>query len=95
MKNNNQSNSFDENSVRSGGLPPDMLERYANLFLKTSQKQYLDSADVKQLLNISDSTLYRLRKKKIIPAIRLGGKLYCPRSFFTEIMNEGRPYHPH
>lgn len=45
---------------------------------------YLDSADVKRLLNISDSTLYRLRKTQQIPAIRMGGKIYCPQSFFDE-----------
>lgn len=56
--------------------------------LKTlGQKQpygagYYDSADVKQLLNISDRTLHRLRKSNAIPYTRIGKKIFYPKSFF-------------
>lgn len=44
---------------------------------------YYDSADVKQLLNISDRTLYRLRKSKAVPYVRIGRKIFYPKSFFN------------
>lgn len=44
---------------------------------------YYDSADVKQLLNISDRTLHRLRKSKAIPFVKIGRKIFYPKSFFT------------
>lgn len=45
--------------------------------------QYYDSADVKRLLNISDSTLHRLRKAQNIPYVRIGKKIFYPKSFFN------------
>lgn len=46
----------------------------------------LDNADLKQMLHCSDSTLYRLRKRNIIPQIRIGRKIYCPRSFIEQLI---------
>ena len=46
--------------------------------------EYYDSADVKQLLKISDRTLQRLRKSGEIPHIRIGRKIFYPKSFFSE-----------
>jgi len=40
------------------------------------KSQWLDSADIKQLLKISDSSLYRLKKNNLIPAKRISGKWY-------------------
>lgn len=45
---------------------------------------YYDSADVKRLLNISDSTLSRIRKSQSIPCVRIGKKLFYPKSFFNK-----------
>ncbi|MCU7616858.1 helix-turn-helix domain-containing protein [Chryseobacterium sp. PBS4-4] len=45
--------------------------------------QYYDSADVKRLLNISDSTLHRIRKSQNIPHLRIGRKIFYPKSFFN------------
>ncbi|MFZ4928926.1 helix-turn-helix domain-containing protein [Chryseobacterium sp. Mn2064] len=44
---------------------------------------YYDSADVKRLLNISDSTLHRIRKSKKIPHVKIGNKIFYPKSFFN------------
>jgi len=44
---------------------------------------YYDSADVKRLLNISDRTLHRLRKSKAVPYVRIGRKIFYPKSFFN------------
>ncbi|MDF2930851.1 MAG: DNA-binding protein [Chryseobacterium sp.] len=49
---------------------------------------YYDSADVKQLLNISDSTLHRLRKQNDIPHIRIGRKIFYPKSFFITALKQ-------
>jgi len=42
----------------------------------TAANEWLDNADVKRLLKISDSSLYRLRKTKLLPAKRIAGKWY-------------------
>lgn len=64
-----------------------ILSELLNLQHKTQQSHhdYYDSADVKQLLKISDRTLQRLRKSGEIQYIRIGGKIYYPKSFFTEV----------
>lgn len=46
------------------------------------ETEYYDSADVKRLLNISDSTLFRIRKAQLIPHIKIGKKIFYPKSFF-------------
>ncbi|WP_083477488.1 helix-turn-helix domain-containing protein [Chryseobacterium aquaticum] len=63
-------------------LLSELLDRhYQN---KHTDHEYYDSADVKQLLKISDRTLQRLRKSDEIPHIRIGKKIFYPKSFFTE-----------
>lgn len=44
--------------------------------LAARDAQWLDNTDVKQLLKISDSTLYRLRRDKQLSAKKIGGKWY-------------------
>jgi len=51
---------------------------------------YYDSADVKQLLKISDRTLQRMRKSGDLPYIRIGRKILYPKSFFTEASKNGQ-----
>ena len=46
--------------------------------------EYYDNADLKKLLNISDSTLQRLRASKAIPFRKFRGKIFYPRSFFNK-----------
>lgn len=45
---------------------------------------YYDNSDMKKNFNLSDSTLYRLRKAKIIPYQKLRGKIFYPKSFFKK-----------
>ena len=49
---------------------------------RSMETEYYDSADVKRLLNISDSTLFRIRKAQLIPHIKIGKKIFYPKSFF-------------
>lgn len=42
--------------------------------------EWLDNTDVKQLLKISDSTLYRLRKSDQLLSKKIGGKWYYAKS---------------
>lgn len=49
---------------------------------------YYDSADVKQLLKISDSTLNRIRKSQSIPCVKIGKKIYYPKSFFNKAFKQ-------
>lgn len=66
----------------------DQLNERLLKFIKKdmSSTSLLDSADLKQMLHCSDSTLYRLRKRNIIPQIRIGRKIYCPRSFIEQLI---------
>jgi Helix-turn-helix domain len=49
---------------------------------------YYDSADVKRMLNISDSTLFRIRKSQSIPHVRIGRKIFYPKSFFNSALKK-------
>ena len=47
------------------------------------EEEWLDSADIKRLFNISDSKLYRMRKNNEIPHTTLGRMYRYPKSVFT------------
>ncbi|MGG7469402.1 helix-turn-helix domain-containing protein [Chryseobacterium arthrosphaerae] len=68
--------------------PHDLLALFAKILNALQKKEldhfpYYDSADVKRLLNISDSTLHRIRKSEKIPYIKIGNKIFYPKSFFN------------
>ncbi len=52
---------------------------------RTSDSLYYDNADLKQILHISDRTIYRLRKTNKIQFMKLGGKYFYPKSFFRKL----------
>ncbi|WP_313094840.1 helix-turn-helix domain-containing protein [Empedobacter sp.] len=54
------------------------------LLLEENQKFY-DNADLKSLLNVSDKTLYRMRKTNKIPYIKFENKFYYPKQFFNQM----------
>ncbi|MDP2159058.1 MAG: helix-turn-helix domain-containing protein [Flavobacterium sp.] len=54
--------------------------------LKKNLTLWYDNADAKMALNISDSTLSRLRKAEKIPFLKIGGKYYYPRDYFEKSM---------
>jgi len=55
------------------------------------QEELLDSTDIKKMLNISDSTLYRLRKSKQLKCKLIAGKwFYYKSSILAESVNEGQ-----
>ena len=41
-----------------------------------NETELMDSADMKKLLKISDSSLYRLRQQKLLKCKRIAGKWY-------------------
>ncbi|RZK51248.1 MAG: DNA-binding protein [Pedobacter sp.] len=49
-------------------------------------EEWLDNADVKNLLKISDSSLYRLRKNKLLPATQIAGKWYYAKLDIAKII---------
>lgn len=53
---------------------------HANHLCSTSKSELeqdlIDNVDVKSILKISDSTLYRLRRNKRINTLRIGGRHY-------------------
>lgn len=55
---------------------------------KNNEDKYYDSADVKRLLNISDSTLFRNRKSQKIPYVKIGRKIFYLKSFFTTALRK-------
>lgn len=54
---------------------------------EASNDEWLDNTDVKRLLKISDSSLYRLRKKQLLPCKRIAGKWYYSRLAIAAIIN--------
>ncbi|MGZ4041638.1 MAG: helix-turn-helix domain-containing protein [Bacteroidia bacterium] len=50
----------------------------------SSTKEYLNSAEVRKMLKISDTKLYELRRYKKIPFIKVGGKYLYP---FPDLIN--------
>ena len=55
---------------------------------KNTTVKWYDNADVKRILNISDSTLARYRKNKVIPFVLLGKKYIYPGKYFNEVLME-------
>ncbi|WP_312902969.1 helix-turn-helix domain-containing protein [Chryseobacterium taichungense] len=50
----------------------------------THESPYYDNADLKRMLNISDSTLLRIRRSKDIPYVRIGRKIFYPKWVFND-----------
>ncbi len=55
---------------------------------KMDTETWLDSADVKMKFHISDSTLSRYRKRKLVPYTKLGNKYLYPESFFNKSLKQ-------
>ena len=53
-----------------------------------AKEKWLDGADVKQMLHVSESTLWRYRKKNMIPFSKIGNKYVYPESYFTKSLVE-------
>ena len=77
-----QDEKFNYNKGRSLA-PEDILKALLDALknYETSGEKFYDSADLKRLLNISDSTLYRLRKTKSIPFIHFGKSTFTLNRF--------------
>jgi predicted DNA-binding transcriptional regulator AlpA len=50
-------------------------------------EEWLDSLEVQKLLKISESTLYRLKKKNILVPARLGSRDYYPADEVRKAIN--------
>ncbi|MFV0209743.1 helix-turn-helix domain-containing protein [Empedobacter falsenii] len=62
-----------------------LLELQRTLLLLRENQKFYDNADLKRLLNVSDKTLYRMRKTNKIPYIKFGNKFYYPMQFFNQM----------
>ncbi|WP_225539531.1 helix-turn-helix domain-containing protein [Empedobacter stercoris] len=61
-----------------------LLELQRTLLLLRENQKFYDNADLKRLLNVSDKTLYRMRKMNKIPYFKVGNKYYYPMHFFND-----------
>ncbi|WP_312081799.1 helix-turn-helix domain-containing protein [Empedobacter sp.] len=61
-----------------------LVELITNIQPTDKDHGFYDSADVQRLLNVSDKTLYRMRRNKTIPCFKLGKKYYYPKHFFNK-----------
>lgn len=68
-----------------------LLAALLNKAPTAAEETWLDNADVKQLLKISDATLYRLRKSKQLPTRKIGGKCYYPKSALLQLLKDELP----
>ena len=55
---------------------------------RSTNIEFLETYKVLRILNISESTLYRYRKKKQIPFKKIGGKYVYPKSYFINLTKE-------
>ena len=54
----------------------------------TSDEIFLNNDQMERLLKCSPSTLYRLRKKGVVPFTVIGGRYYYPKNYFNrEVIN--------
>lgn len=69
--------------------PAEALQELINALLKQKQgkteTKLLDNADLRELLHVSDKTIYRMRIDGKIPFTRIGRKCYCPADFFKNL----------
>lgn len=56
----------------------------------SSQKTWLRSQDVEEMLNISPSTLHNLREKKILPHSKVGGIILYEYSDIIELLRKNK-----
>lgn len=70
-------------------LSQQLLAALANKEALTADEIWLDNADVKQMLKISDTTLYRRRKSNQLPHRKIGGKWYYPKSALLKLLKDG------
>lgn len=54
------------------------------------EEGYYDGADVKQLLNISDRTLYRWRQQNLVQFVKMGGKFFYPKHTIRQLRSRGK-----
>jgi len=54
------------------------------LIQKETKETWLDSSAIKTKFNISESTLYRMRKNNQIPYTKFGRRCLYPSSFFDK-----------
>lgn len=54
------------------------------------EEEWLDNADMKQLLKISDATLYRLRKSGQVLSKKIGGKWFYAKSAIISGNKQGQ-----
>jgi hypothetical protein len=56
----------------------------------TTQKEWLRSAEVMEMLSISTGTLQNLRINGEIPYTRIGGTLYYERKAILKVLNDNK-----
>ncbi|WP_260392634.1 helix-turn-helix domain-containing protein [Empedobacter brevis] len=61
-----------------------LVELITNIQPTDKDHGFYDSADLKSLLNVSDKTLYRMRRNKTIPCFKLGKKYFYPKHIFNK-----------
>lgn len=54
------------------------------------KERWLDKQDVREILHVSDRTLYTLRKSGILPSYTIGGKIYYRMEDIEKVLMERR-----
>ncbi|RYF25073.1 MAG: DNA-binding protein [Flavobacteriales bacterium] len=67
-------------------LQHQLLKLCSSLDQSLPAAEWLDNTDVKNLLKISDSSLYRMRKSKLLPATQIAGKWYYSKLEIAKII---------
>ena len=63
---------------------------HSNINASKSQRKYLKSAEVAELLSISLNTLYQLRINRQLPYTKIGGTIYFEREDVEAMMSKNK-----
>lgn len=59
-----------------------------HLFFQQEQEEWLNTDDLKKLLQVSGHTVYRMRKRNEIRFIKVGGSYIYPKSYFNALLHQ-------
>jgi len=57
---------------------------------RTDQKEWMKSADVRSMLNISSGTLQHLRVTGVLPFTKMGGSIFYAHSDVLKVLNKNK-----
>ena len=68
----------------------DLIKEVSSIVEDSTQKEWLRSSEVMEMLSISSGTLQNLRINRDIPFTKMGGTLYYERAAVVKALNKSK-----